>query len=281
MRIVHSLWAKPMQENRWFLENQLPKSVWLYGLSLHYAQRLSDEVVLYTDKTGREYLGCLPYTEIIDYGDELDEIDPKWWAYGKIKAIEKEALGSIHIDGDVFLRSGKILPVLRKKADVVCQMLEQGSHFEGAYIPQFKYFKEVCEEGLFEHKQAFNGGVFGFFCEELKKLFLQEYKSLIDRATSDVGIMQKMDGKYEPNIMAEQWLISYLTERSGSRVNFVLDPKEVDERNSLNAVADELGFVHAWGKAKYEKEFMSKVKSILRKENYKLYKGIKDYGTRV
>lgn len=278
MRIVHSLWAKPMQSNRWFLENQLPKSVWLYGLSLHYAQKITDEVVLYTDKVGSEYLSCLPYTEIIDYGNELNTIDPKWWAYGKIKAIEKEPLGSIHIDGDVFLKSEKILPVLKKKADVVCQMLEKGGHFEGAYIPQFRYFKKVCSEELMRHKQAFNGGVFGFFCEELKGLFLQEYKSLIDRATSDVGIMRKMDGKYEPNIMAEQWLVSYLAEKLGSRVNFILDPIEVDKRNSLNAVADELGFVHAWGKVKYEEAFLNKVKSILKQENYKLYKKIKDYG---
>jgi len=236
MRIVHSLWSKPLLKNRWFLEGQFAPSIWLYALSFTYAKLLTDKVVLYTDDKGLDLLGVIPYDEINLALNDLKNEHQKFWALGKIIAIEKESLGSIHIDGDVFLKSKAILPALRfKDEDVVCQMIEAGHLFETGYKYQLPFFNNVFKNaqitGYGYVDYAYNCGLLGFNNVKLKDEFTSNFKYMVDYAKQDEGIMFKMDGKYEPNVILEQYYLASLCESSKYKAKFILDPVRVDKVN--------------------------------------------------
>ncbi len=282
MRIVHSLWTKPLLKNRWFLEGQLEASIWLYALSYLFAKQVGDKIILHTDDIGKKYLEPIPYDEIHLSLNDLKDQHQKWWSYGKIKAIELEPLGSIHIDGDVFLKK----PTLRKHldfkdSDVICQMVEAGHLFEKGYRDQLPYFdyalRNVQIEGYGYGEKAFNGGVLGFNNADLKERFIWNFKTMVKACEVDHGIMFQMDGKYEPNIIIEQYQLAGLCDLKKYKVKFVLDPIEVDRRNSLDSVTQELGFAHAWGKEKYKKDFQVKAKKLIKRMDEKLYQSIKKH----
>ena len=102
LRIFHTLWTKPLKEER------TPVTLLCYAISFHYAKQMGAEVVLHTDSLGAEMLSFLPYDEVyIDLDDIPDNIT-RFWAYGKLYATKQEPLGSVHIDGDVFLRDPQL-----------------------------------------------------------------------------------------------------------------------------------------------------------------------------
>ena len=266
-----------MLKNRWFLEGQIEPSIWLYALSFLYAKKVSSEVFLHTDTIGEKHLSCIPYDKIYLSLDELEDEHEKFWAFGKIKALENEPLGSIHIDGDVFFKSKAVIPYLNfKDFDVICQMVEGGNLFSEGYENQLPYFDNALKSthipGYGNVRKAFNCGVLGFNNLELKNQFLYNFKTMVKYAKLDKAIMFKMDGKYEPNIILEQYQLAGLCELNNYKIKFILDPVEVDKRNSLNMVAEELGFVHAWGKAKYTVAFQNKVKEKIKQIDNNLYK---------
>lgn len=281
MRIAHSLWTKPLVMNRWFLENQLEPSIWLYALSFAYAKRISDKVVLHTDDLGYDFLNCIPYDKIYLSLNELEDEHQKFWSYGKILALENEPIKSIHIDGDVFLKKSIIIDRLHFKndEDLICQMIESGYLFDVGYKNQLPYFnnafRNVKIKGYGIGERAFNGGVLGFGNQKLKDEFIKNYKKMIFHSKKDENIMFNMDGSYEPNIILEQYYLASLCEYRNDKIKFVLDPTEVEKVNSLNAVADKLGFVHAWGKTKYEVKFQELVKQRLKEINPRLYNSVK------
>ncbi|HAA16899.1 MAG TPA: hypothetical protein DCE41_36375 [Cytophagales bacterium] len=281
-RVVHSLWTKPMAYNRWFIEGQLDASIWLYALSYLYAKEVADEVILHTDDRGQEILSLIPYDEVLPTLNSLDQVHQKWWAMGKVAALEAEPLGSVHIDGDVFLRDPKAIAGLLfdEEHDLVCQMIEQGHLFTGGYVPQLPHFdhalRNVEVPGYGLGKKAFNCGVIGFHNAELRKQFLANTKMMVAECTQDDFIMQKLDGQYEPNIIVEQYMLAGLVELMDAKVRYILDPEEVHQQRSLNKVANALGYTHIWGKTKYDPEILGIVQEIIKRKDPALYQRLSE-----
>ena len=106
MRAVWSFWSKPFQARKsteWYSELH---HLLAWGLSLRTARRHYPETMLITDQPGKrllvEQLG-LPFVHVSTELDRLANVDPGWWALGKVLAYSVQDQPFIHIDTDAFL----------------------------------------------------------------------------------------------------------------------------------------------------------------------------------
>ena len=125
MRAVWSFWTKPMLTR--------PNTIWLHErghwlswvLSVETARRHYPEVALVTDRDGArvlvEEIG-LSFTEVSTELDALDDVDPRWWAIGKLFAQRAQRVPFVHVDADVYL--WKRLPAIVEHAPVLAQSPE-------------------------------------------------------------------------------------------------------------------------------------------------------------
>lgn len=106
MRAVWSLWSKAYQAGHGFRWREPVHHLLAWGLSLRLAQAHYPETVLVTDTPGRtlliDDLG-LPFSHVCTELDRLREMDPAWWALGKLVAYSVQDQPFVHVDTDVFL----------------------------------------------------------------------------------------------------------------------------------------------------------------------------------
>jgi len=106
MRAVWSFWSKPCQWGQGYRWREPIHHLLAWGLSLRLAQAHYPDTVLITDRPGRalliDRLG-LPFTHVSTELDRLREVDPGWWALGKLVAYSLQDRPFVHIDTDVFL----------------------------------------------------------------------------------------------------------------------------------------------------------------------------------
>lgn len=151
IRIVHSLWTKPVEKRGHFSLTDRALGGWSdkkyyymsWALSCLRACSLYERVELVTDTRGKALLiDCLqlPYTRVQVALDELDEYDPDLWALGKIYAYALQDEPFIHIDGDVFL--WEPLPEELARAPLVAQ------HEERAYSFYRDNLRAAAEAGI-------------------------------------------------------------------------------------------------------------------------------------
>ena len=172
IRIFHTLWTKPLREDR------IPVTLLCYAISLHYARQMGAEVVLHTDKFGAELLALLPYDEVYIDLDAIPEDIKRFWAYGKLFATQREPLGSVHIDGDVFLRDRSLERLFRTDADLVTQS-EEGGEWRTDYTYELSQAAINIEQlpnnvGLY-YPLSYNCGVVQLNNKELKDRYLDTY----------------------------------------------------------------------------------------------------------
>ena len=106
MRSVWSFWSKPHHAGHGFLWREPVHHLLAWGLSFRLAQAHYPETVLVTDSSGRalliDRLG-LPFTHVSTELDRLADVDPGWWALGKLVAYSLQDQPFVHLDTDVFL----------------------------------------------------------------------------------------------------------------------------------------------------------------------------------
>ena len=146
MRAVWSFWSKPFRRgcgNEW----RAPRHHWLaWALSVSLARRHFETLQLVTDALGKKILVDalgLPFDEVATDLDGLAEVDPEWWALGKLKAYSLQTEPFVHLDADVFL--WKPLPMRLMNAPVFSQCpewhgLENSWHKMGAIAKVFARF---------------------------------------------------------------------------------------------------------------------------------------------
>lgn len=247
MRFVHSLSTRPfgIQLYNTNTLERIACNIYYYSLSLAYLKRLNQEVVLYTDTLGAALLGHLPYDEIhITLDDMPDGLSPRFWAAGKIYALAQEPLGSIHIDGDVFIKSSKIIDMIENSEyDLITQNYE-GPAWVGGYSIEFPYFKgeeEFCKQyGLtFDVKEGFNTGLVGFRNQELKDKFIKGYKE-ISLYHSKLKYDKLLNDTHRtPDLVVEQAYISQISK--GYKVKQLLKPKGEE---TIREICNSIGYQH-------------------------------------
>lgn len=268
MNLVQSIWTKPL-ENRWDVNEQLGKTLWCYAYSVHTLKKYlpNCKITLYTDELGMKTFGKLPYDFVKCELDKINHIPTNFWAYGKIFSMKNEPAGSIHIDGDIFIKNSELSELLKfNKSDIIVQSTENtGDTEESWYIRLFEHFKNI--KGFRDYyRYAYNTGIFGFkekdILEQYINIFEEQMATLIaNKTTADV------------NIVLEQYNLYQYTEDNGLRVKKVI-PDNVVFNSGLQSYVNHIGYVHALGKYKYSDEFQNKFKTNLKKENAWLYKTI-------
>lgn len=253
-----------MKENRWQIQGQLKNNLWLFAYSVMNAKRFSKKFTLHTDQLGAEYYGELGYDEVKVTLDVMKDEMSRFWSKGKILALSKEPAGSIHIDGDVFIKSEKMLEVFSfKDYDLITQGEERLGIFMKHYydtIPHYPFaLWGKMPKGLDPTlKHSLNCGVLGFNNVEIMDDYFKGYFKMIDDLKQSDYFMRLLgtDPKIEPNIIIEQFYLAGLCKEKKAKIKYVLPLKSnsmgVDETiTEMNRVANDIGYAHAWGSTKY------------------------------
>ena len=210
LRIFHTLWTKPLKEER------TPVTLLCYAISFHYAKQIGAEVALHTDTLGAEMLSFIPYDEVIIDLDNIPERITRFWAYGKLYATKQEPLGSVHIDGDVFLKNPSLAEYFCANHDLLTQS-EEGDDWRTDYTYELSQaaigIKDIPNGLDLFYPRSYNCGVVQFNNAELKKKYLDTYFKTVELSLSDPTYENRIakiidrfgdKGSIIPDIITEQ-----------------------------------------------------------------------------
>lgn len=270
VRIFHTLWTKPLRKER------IPVTLLCYAISFHYAKRLGAEVVLHTDSFGAELLAFLPYDEVYIDLDTIPHNITRFWAYGKLSATSREPLGSVHIDGDVFLKNPALVAYFRTDNDLLTQS-EEGEQWRTDYTYELSQaainIEQLPNNVNLYYPQSYNCGVVQFNNEALKKRYLDTYFRTVEMSLADKSYTNRAKkiqerfgkkGSIIPDVVAEQQFLHELAQ--GYKTGVILEG-DVQQDGVVK------GYTHLCTTAKYEMQ--DEIEQMLHIINPSLLKRVK------
>ena len=279
---VHSLWTSPMANDK----NKLEANVYIFALSLTYLKKLGCTVNLHTDTLGAKLLNGVGYDNVYLTANEIpQDISPKIFAYIKSMALQREPVGTVHIDGDVLIKTEECLDIIfNHNCDCVLQSCETSLFWYNDacsfMIPFLSEHLLSTGRHLHIYDYDFNTGIIGLFNSELKDLYIQNYQNLalsLSRYKYFYLIESNKHKFNAPDWLLEQQLISNLTE--ALKVRFVLPVDGPDYAKDRDLMAKEIGYTHLLGASKYQPDAIEKVKNKLKELDsdcfYKVCENIK------
>jgi hypothetical protein len=112
MNFVHTFWSKPFLSNRFNkYQELLPIILTDYAYSCSCVKSHGHSIRLFTDKFGADFLGFIPYDEIVVL-DNLENESIDFAAQIKFDALKQMKLDEILIDGDLFIRSPQVFEMI-------------------------------------------------------------------------------------------------------------------------------------------------------------------------
>lgn len=153
-----------------------------FCLSCLYAKNNGYNIDICTDKKFGEYVKILPYNHI-SYDLENIRYHNDLFAYAKLISLNKNPLGTIHIDGDVFFKKPNIIK--SKNWDVIVQCHENRKDF--GYLntwndtPKSLQYITYPDYMMRELNDMYNLGVIGFNNKDLFKKWYDNYFIMIDQ----------------------------------------------------------------------------------------------------
>lgn len=265
IKLIHSFSTKPLEnKSMYYIDNlhHLISDIWIYTLSAAYARREGFDIELYTDSLGALLLSKAPYTKIhTDLDNISNEIHPRFWACGKVYALEAAGDNTIHIDGDVFIKDAKLLDV--GKTDFIVQNEESSNYVEGGEANRIdKDFASFLQEYGIDTSIStpYNMGVIGIFNPALRDKYISAYKDLAIKISSKFQESLNKDN-ITPDLFVEQLQFSQLSENYKGTVIIHKGAKEVPK-----------GYQHLITSAKYQDEILNKVKQTLKVFFPEIYK---------
>ncbi len=291
MKLIHSIWTKPAIEKRWQITGQLMSNLWLYAYSVMYAKRITDKITLHADSYGAEIFGELGYDDVKITLDVLKDEPSRFWSRGKMIAIDNEPIGSIHIDGDVFIKSPKMLEVMDfRNYDLIVQCEERLGIFMQHYHDTIHHYpkalKDIPEGFNTTLQHSLNCGVLGFNNQEVKDNYLRGYFSIVDQLKNDYEFMRELslNPKFEPNIVIEQYFLAGYVDKFDVKYKNVLPltsdaTDEIGTVREMNFIANEIGYAHAWGDTKYQ--LIDEIKRRIHHQNKKLFNKVESLSQKI
>lgn len=265
IKLIHSFSTKPLEnKSMYYIDNlhHLISDIWMYTLSAAYARREGFDIELYTDSLGALLLSKAPYTKIhTDLDNISNDIHPRFWACGKVYALEAAGDNTIHIDGDVFIKDAKLLDV--GKTDFIVQNEEYSNYVEGGEANRIdKDFASFLQEYGIDTSIStpYNMGVIGIFNPALRDKYISAYKDLAIKISSKFQESLNKDN-VTPDLFVEQLQFSQLSENYKGTVIIHKGAKEVPK-----------GYQHLVTSAKYQDEIVNKVKQTLKVFFPEIYK---------
>lgn len=274
MRVTHSFWTKPALSKRWNINEQFKLNIWIYALSFVYLQKIGVKKILHTDTFGKQLLDFLPYDEIHLTLDELNKLNihERIWAAGKIWAQEAEPLGSVHIDGDVLLKTIKLRDrIFNSKKDLLTQNLEydyDSDYFSNQYsIDEIKRIIPSIsndEINVYGNKSAVNCGIVKFNNQELKDTYIKKYKEYLNMVQNNLTTNLSNDMNYSPDLIIEQWNLYNIIYSKNYTIDLLFPLNKTIQED-----AKEIGYTHILGQSKYKR--IEEIKKRLYEENIDIY----------
>ena len=252
-KCIYSFWSKPcLDENGNFTKycGFRKKRNFTYSayLGLLLNKQHFEEVNLYTDQKGADLLINelkLPFDNVFVVLDEIEDVDKKFWAFGKLKAISLQEEPFIHLDFDAVLFKPLLESILN--ADHFFQCIEKD-------YPWYGYGLDIVKNSEFEDfinlddNTAYNCGIMGF-----NKLdIIEEWYS---NTLKFVNFFKNIEIN-TPNIIFEQHQIYQLLQRNSASVQLL---GQIHQEVELNAVT--LGYSHLLSKHKNAPSVFPKLKS--------------------
>jgi hypothetical protein len=148
------------------------------------------------------------------------------YAAPKLKTLEKYPLGTIHIDGDVFLKRPSLVNELDFSThDAIVQSIERPPLYGWGWAGSASALKncEYPEWAPRECKAMFNNGILGFNNQELKDEYLQTYWNMYEQFKTK-GIHFGV-----PDIIIEQQFLFELCKTKGYDVKCLIDGDKPSE----------------------------------------------------
>lgn len=255
VRLTHSWWSVPMLDKRWNVEDQIEKSMYINALSVAYAKASGAYITCHCDSFMYKWLKELPYDEIfVDLDDLKDKMkcDPTFmWAAGKFVALEKEPLGTIHIDFDVFIKSPKCLEEMDfEGADFIF------SHIEIADYEEQHSLANIITDVNMNTEFGCNVGIIGFMNENAKMDYINNYNSHLD-----IDYKVGDDKDINADLILEQLYLYQMMNEYSSKT--LIGDQRYEQTHTLQERAVNMGFEHLLGRSKYSPYLMKKTKKKL------------------
>ncbi len=255
-RIIYSLSAFPLSNNRWFQGNKLKETIYMTALSVLYSHLWYDDIELYVDETAYKYLYMLPCKVTLIHIEKQKEL----WMKSKIHAIEQQNIPFVHLDTDVFIT---------KKIDFNfknCLLERREGAYKFHYKKQVAFFSKHTNHLEHWHKDlgySFSCGILGFNDMVLKNEFIDAYYALEDIYIRNRNSFQPLkESGYEPCIVIEQYNLASLLNSKNIRPNLLIKGTTLEKQSET---AKSLGYNHLYGVSKYRK-------NITKEIEYQLYK---------
>lgn len=260
-----------MRNERWFKSTeQIEMSLYMYALSVVYAKKHNLRITCHCDSFIYPYLKVLPYDEIYVDLDDLESKmagDPVFmWAAGKAVALENEPLGTIHIDGDVFIKGEKCVKELNfDDYDMIC------SHIEESEYKEQKYLADYIPTVNMDYEFAANVGVIGFNNEEARKNYITHYNYYRDNLVFDT----KGDKNASADLILEQLYLYQLSKKYS--LKSLIGSQEKDSTIDIQNRCTEMGFEHLIGRVKFTPIIFKMVKKNLEALDKDLFNKLQEF----
>lgn len=268
MKCVLSFWTKPsLKDATVYKSSSGFVNQYYFACSFYLAFLLAKQwfkkVELVTDKTGYDFVIKklkIPFDNVEVVLDEINDIHPELWAFGKLKAYSIQKEPFVHIDYDVFLFKN---PKSILNSNIITQNVESLNYpFYANNIKRFNQnFKKLPAEWIdYQYKKnqvAYNVGIIGG----------QEYEALVDYAKKGMSIILDNYEEVEKfssvkhmlndfNVVYEQYFLSAYMYYHGLKVDTYIN------KANDNYIK---GYTHALGSAKGDINNNLKIERMLRK----------------
>lgn len=266
-KLIHSFWTRPLQNNMYGVDRlkHLIGDIWIYALSVEYAHREGFEIDLYTDTLGSLLMSQIPYDSVYKTLDNIPlDVNPRFWAAGKVWALEASDNNSIHIDGDVFIKKANLLEILPNSEYLIQSIEDCPNLLERECNKISPKFYTFCQNhGInMDFGYSYNAGVIGIFNPELKQEYIEKYKKCVIEASRLFS--EQLNNPYcTPDLFVEQLLLTTLFQNKQGQL---VIPE--NQTGSLN------GFQHLITSHKYSDKIQNKVKETLKKYFPETYNNI-------
>ena len=267
LKLIHSFNTRPFFINAYDVSpiTRMIGNIWYYALSVAYVKSFGASIELHTDTLGKALLGSLPYDKIHLTLDSLPtDLHPRFWAAGKMWALDASGPGVIHIDGDVFLKKSSLLKDIENSTwDFIGQSFESAEWYvnEGKHI-----FKSVGID-LDSINGAYNTGVIGFRNPKLLREFTESYKEKALEISRKYKETLESSPYLTPDIVLEQYNVYQICEKRGANVKLII-PRGQD----INEEATKIGYQHCFTQTKFSQ--LDKCSETLKKVSPEIYNKI-------
>lgn len=267
MNFVHTFWSKPFLNNRFNkYQELLPVILTDYAYSCSCIKTKGHSIRLFTDKFGADFLGFIPYDEIVVL-ENLDNESTDFAAQIKFSALKQMRLDEILIDGDLFITNEQAFEMIDSiNYDVLYSFYEPTEYtlmnysWERIeyYISILNVVNNIKSKFLQKYSREFsvidcywpNTSLLKFSNQQLKEEYIEQYEY-------HKNLLSNYDfGHSWPDIWIEQKHLDLLiNSKYKGRPLIYGYPKE-----SANLYSSDIGFIHLGSaKVKYQNYILKRL----------------------